>query len=325
MQSTGHSSMHALSSTSTHGSAMMYVTGGSSPQRTVPREAAPYPGVRYSYQPSIPGSGTNPPAPGRRALLLTDGDLGRRVVIRRIIGLRDGRPQFTDLLGELVAVDEKQLTVRNATGDHLVPRAEVAAARPVPPRRATRREIAALERVAAKGWPAPDTAMLGDWLLRAAEGWTNRANSVLPLGDPGVPLPEALEHVHEWYADRGMKPRFAVPLPGFDLLERELAGRGWRRTHTVLVQTGPLPSATPGADLPPVADDWLGLSLIEVAPQAQRRGLARHVMAGLAGWAAGHEARRAYLQVEADNDAALALYATLGFTTHHRYVNLATP
>jgi len=311
--------------------------------------------------------------------LLTDGDLGRRVVIRRIIGLRDGRPQFTDLLGELVAVDEKQLTVRNATGDHLVPRAEVAAAKPVPPRRATRREIAALERVAAKGWPAPDTAMLGDWLLRAAEGWTNRANSVLPLGDPGVPLPEALEHVHEWYAGRGMKPRFAVPLPGFDLLERELAGRGWRRTHTVLVQTGPLPSATPGADLPsvtvderpgddwlrivagrkgslpPVAvrvltgartpgfasvhadgelvaigrgvvdDDWLGLSLIEVAPQAQRRGLARHVMAGLAGWAAGHGARRAYLQVEADNDAALALYATLGFTTHHRYVNLATP
>jgi len=74
-----------------------------------------------------------------------------------------------------------------------------------------------------------------------------------------------------------------------------------------------------------VDDDWLGLSLIEVAPQAQRRGLARHVMAGLAGWAAGHGARRAYLQVEADNDAALALYATLGFTTHHRYVNLATP
>ena len=169
--------------------------------------------------------------------MITESDVGRRVVIRRVVGLRDGRPQFTDLLGQLVAVDETHFVVRTATGDHLVPRAEVAAAKPVPPRRATKREIVALERVAAKGWPAPDTAMLGDWLLRAADGWTNRANSVLPLGDPGVPLPEALDRIHEWYAGRGMKPRFAVPLPGFDLLDRELAGRGWRRTHTVLVQT----------------------------------------------------------------------------------------
>ena len=310
--------------------------------------------------------------------MITESDVGRRVVIRRVVGLRDGRPQFTDLLGQLVAVDETHFVVRTATGDHLVPRAEVAAAKPVPPRRATKREIVALERVAAKGWPAPDTAMLGDWLLRAADGWTNRANSVLPLGDPGVPLPEALDRIHEWYAGRGMKPRFAVPLPGFDLLDRELAGRGWRRTHTVLVQTGPLPSGPdpelplvtvvdePDEDwlrivagrkgsLPPAArlvltgarrpgfasayeagelvaigrgvvdDGWLGLSLIEVVPRAQRRGLARQVMVALAEWAAGHGARRAYLQVEEDNTAAVARYASLGFTTHHRYVNRVAP
>lgn len=308
--------------------------------------------------------------------------MGRRVVIRRVVGSRDGRPLFTDLLGELVAFDENHATVRAEDGARTtVPRAEIAAAKPVPPRRVTTRQIVALERIAARGWPAVETAWLGDWLLRASEGWTNRANSVLPLGEPGMAVPDALERVHEWYAARDLAPRFAVPLPGFEGLDRELAARGWRPTHTVTVQTAALPAVSERAgaraelpavtiaeqpdqewlrivadrkgSLPPVAvrvlagaerpgfasvyesgrllaigrgvvdDDWLGLSLLEVLPSAQRRGLARHVVAALARWAAGHGARRAYLQLEDDNHAATALYAGLGFTTHHHYVNRA--
>ena len=45
---------------------------------------------------------------------------------------------------------------------------------------------------AALHWQAPEQERLGDWLLRAAEGFTGRANSALPLGDPGSPLPEAV-------------------------------------------------------------------------------------------------------------------------------------
>ena len=319
--------------------------------------------------------------------MLTQRDLGNRVVVRRVVGVRDGRPLFTDLLGELVALTDEQLTVRDAAGQSVtVSRREVAAAKRVPPRRVTRREIVALERVAAAGWPAPDTAWLGDWLLRAAYGWTNRGNSVLPLGDPGVPLPEALDRVREWYAARDLAPRFAVPLPAFADLDRELADRGWALTHTVLVQTAPLTAlldaaltgaapndppvslaGRPDADwlavtvnrkgaIPPgaadvlsgardpsfaslrdesgvllatgrgvVDDGWLGLSLMEVAPHSRRQGLARRVVGALAGWARQRGARRAYLQVEADNQAAIQLYAGLGFTTHHTYVNRAAP
>ena len=52
-----------------------------------------------------------------------------------------------------------------------------------------------LERAAALHWQAPETEPLGEWRLRAAAGFTGRANSALPVGDPGLPLPEAVAAV----------------------------------------------------------------------------------------------------------------------------------
>jgi len=71
-------------------------------------------------------------------------------------------------------------------------RAAVAVLKPVP---AAPRDVLELEEIAALGWPAPETRWLGRWLLRAAEGWTGRGNSVLPLGEPGLPLDAALAEV----------------------------------------------------------------------------------------------------------------------------------
>ena len=89
-----------------------------------------------------------------------------------------------------------------------------------------------LERAAALHWQAPETEPLGDWLLRAAEGFTGRANSALPLGAPGVPLPEAVAAVERWYRRRALPPMIVVPgvlhhstPPG--PLEDLLTERGW--------------------------------------------------------------------------------------------------
>jgi N-acetylglutamate synthase len=70
-----------------------------------------------------------------------------------------------------------------------------------------------LERVAAAHWRGTEEEWLGDWLLRAAGGFTGRANSALPLGDPGLPLDDALAVVTRWYQERGLPPMIAVPAP----------------------------------------------------------------------------------------------------------------
>src|SRR5690348_12305123 len=73
--------------------------------------------------------------------------------------------------------------------------------------------IIGLERMAAAHWRGTEEEWLGDWLLRAAEGFTGRANSALPLGDPGLPLDEALAAVASWYRVRGLPPMIVVPTP----------------------------------------------------------------------------------------------------------------
>ena len=98
--------------------------------------------------------------------------------------------------------------------------------------------IAALERAAAEHWQAADTVRLGSWLLRADGGFTGRANSTLPLGDPGLPLAGAVDEVEAWYRARGLPPMFVIPGPlvaaapdgglAGDPLDTLLAARGWR-------------------------------------------------------------------------------------------------
>ncbi|WP_422771686.1 GNAT family N-acetyltransferase [Plantactinospora sp. WMMC1484] len=357
-------------------------------------------------------------------------DVGHRIVVRRIVGDRGGRTLFSDALGELVDLTETHLTLATDSGPLRVPLGEVHRAKRVPPaRRPNAAAVVELELASDEAWPAPVRARLGDWLLRTAEGWSGRANSALPVGDPDRPLDEAIDAVTRWYAERGRPAMVNVPLPLAAPVGAALDARGWSARPLVLVQTAPLtaildavpprpelpapelaetptpgwyalaarrkakqsrdhagpdaanragaprPAATPlgggpAVELPdaarhiltavrqvrfvhlyagppadgpgPVGGDrrelvavargtvtgpgrWLGLSLIEVVPQARRRGLAQQAVRALAGWATGLGATRAFLQVEEHNEAAVSLYRRLGFTTHHTYQTRVEP
>jgi GNAT superfamily N-acetyltransferase len=107
--------------------------------------------------------------------------------------------------------------------------------------------IVELERTAAAHWRGTGEQRLGDWLLRAAEGFTGRANSALPFGDPGLPLDEALAAVTDWYRARGLPPMIVVPTaleadPTGQALDNHLAERN-RATR-------PGPAFVMVADLP---------------------------------------------------------------------------
>jgi N-acetylglutamate synthase len=91
--------------------------------------------------------------------------------------------------------------------------------------------IEELEAVAALGWRAAEEEWLADWLLRAGEGFTGRANSALATGSPGMPVAEAVDWVRAWYAARNLPAMIAVPYPlggpGDDLVDRFLAESDW--------------------------------------------------------------------------------------------------
>jgi GNAT superfamily N-acetyltransferase len=70
---------------------------------------------------------------------------------------------------------------------------------------------------------------------------------------------------------------------------------------------------------------WLGVSLLQTAPEARRRGIGQHVLRGLAQWAAQRGSSRAYLQVEERNTAAVTHYTRFGFSTHHTYLTREAP
>ncbi|WP_326562641.1 GNAT family N-acetyltransferase [Micromonospora sp. NBC_01796] len=208
-------------------------------------------------------------------------DVGHRVVVRRIVGVRDDRQVFTDALGELVDLTETHLTLATDRGKLQVPLAEVHRAKRVPPaRRPNATAVVDLELAANEAWPAPVQDRLGGWLLRSADGWTGRGNSALPIGDPDRPLEAAIDAVERWYADRGQPAIVNTPLPLAAPVGVALDERGWTTRPPTLMQTAPLATVrgrTPDrTDLPPVelaatpSDGWLALAAARKAAHAGR-------------------------------------------------------
>jgi N-acetylglutamate synthase len=181
---------------------------------------------------------------------------GMRAVVRRRID-----HGVTDALGDVVAIEADTVSVRTRRGVQKIDRATVVAAKEVPPRPVRRGaphlaiSMHDLEAIMVQGWPPPERGQLGGWLLRAGAGFTGRANSVLPLGNPGLSISEAIDHCESWYDQRRLPALFALFGPeGFavddDLLGRELLARAYEPFNSTAVLTtaiGSLPPELPHA------------------------------------------------------------------------------
>ncbi|MFI0035885.1 GNAT family N-acetyltransferase [Streptomyces mutabilis] len=324
-------------------------------------------------------------AAGRLEVRITAADVGKRVSVRRLNDAGGAAEKFTDTVGVLTSWDDGVLVITRKSGDSVrIPESSLVAGKIVPSAPARRRGPAAsyeeLARVASRAWRPVESEWLGEWELRASGGFTRRANSVLPLGDPGLPLDEALTAVRRWYGDRGL-PAYVQTATGAEgtqeLLCAELERRGWVREVTAELWTGGLapvadraegtgvvlsrdadeawlaryqrkgvsdvalrvlgsgPSVwfatVPGEGAPAaigrcvVDGRWASFAAVEVDPAMRRRGLATTVLAALARRALDEGASAAWLQVEADNAAARALYGGMGFAAHHAYHHYREP
>lgn len=227
-------------------------------------------------------------------LVLERSWVGRRVSIRRVVARADdGRLLFGDVVGDLLGLDDAAALVESRDGLVEVVLAQVARARLV---LASAADELGLEAIAARGWRPAETGAVGGWVLRAAQGFTGRANSVLPLRAPGLPLDEALAAASTWYAARDLPLRVQVPVESRRLLDAGLAEQGWPAEPDVHVMVGRLDVLSAGtgaarstATGPAVGIDtvpdggWLGCYRGGAgASQAARDLLVRHDRVGFA-------------------------------------------
>ncbi|WP_424568498.1 GNAT family N-acetyltransferase [Streptomyces sp. CH-036] len=212
---------------------------------------------------------------GRLEVRITPADVGKRVSVRRRTDSGGTGAQFTDVVGVLTSWNDGVVSITRKSGEsvHIV-ESSLVAGKVVPAAPARRRGPATsfeeLAAVTARAWQPVESEALGDWRLRAAGGFTRRANSVLPLGDPGLPLGEAFGRVRRWYEERGL-PAYVQTATGAEgtqeLLCAELEEYGWRREVSAEVRI---------AALAPVGDRETEVSAVRLTREPDAAWLARY-------------------------------------------------
>jgi N-acetylglutamate synthase len=138
------------------------------------------------------------------------------------------------------------------------------------------------ERRIVNAWPAVSTLVMGDWIIRFANGYSGRANAATPL-KAGAELDEAtLDLIAELYRSDGLPPCIRLtPLTGEATREAVLA-RGYRLKDASFGLIAPLEPLTP---------DFHPALLMETGPSAE--------------WIAGVAARQSGNKTNAEHLAAI--------------------
>jgi N-acetylglutamate synthase len=157
---------------------------------------------------------------------------------------------------------------------------------------------------------ALDTALAdrGLWNASDAHVMVARLSAVPSAPEPVeiAPIPST-----DWLARYHYRGRARLPDAGLALLTRH------DRVAFATLSRG---DAVLGVARGAVDTGWLGITAVEVDPQIRRSGVATSLVGALRDWAVReYDATRGYVQVETTNDAAIALYVSLGYWTHHGY------
>ncbi|WP_082360666.1 GNAT family N-acetyltransferase [Bacillus sp. FJAT-28004] len=111
-----------------------------------------------------------------------------------------------------------------------------------------------IEEMSLNGWPALQTVVYDGWLLRLAEGYTKRSNSINPVFGHTLGLDAKIRSCEELYECKGVRSVFKItPFIQPTSLDEELASRGYElidRTIVMTIHLSEIPS-------PSHADIWL--------------------------------------------------------------------
>lgn len=107
--------------------------------------------------------------------------------------------------------------------------------------------------------------------------------------------------------------------PGFDAVDGAHRVQALSRSPTVVYAAVHRDEQALAAGTASLSHGWASIHGMRTVASARGQGLASQILRGLATVAAQRGLERVFLQVEADNAAALALYARAGFQTAWRY------
>ena len=296
------------------------------------------------------------------------GAIGKRVTIR----LREPGGGFRDIVG--ILQNERELINSKSKSIYFSPD-EIAIWREIKPLpdlagkgAPLSQRIIELEKLSDLTWPAEQVIEYGGWRLRISDGFSMRANSVLPIGEPPVDLAVAVDQVISSYREKKLRPTFSIPLPLFEELDSYLEQNGWTikiDANFLIRDIGAIELASHqdylveildnpsnlwlemNSDLPhekimrgyparygaiksdgkylaigriATSDSWSIVTRLFVDPSFRGKGVARILMDNLLAAAKNDGATKVALQVDDENGAALALYQSMGFRTHHKFV-----
>lgn len=123
--------------------------------------------------------------------------------------------------------------------------------------------IAELEELSMKAWPALETLADDGWVIRFAEGYTKRANSVYPLYPSERELDEKILACETLYTKKGLPTIFKLtPAAQPAELDRVLEEKGYLTSGHTSVQTVSLdsinaPTVHPVRVYTECTDEWL--------------------------------------------------------------------
>ncbi|WP_168119335.1 GNAT family N-acetyltransferase [Paenibacillus sp. HB172176] len=123
-----------------------------------------------------------------------------------------------------------------------------------------------IEEMSLNGWPALQTVHYDGWLLRLAEGYTKRSNSVSVLHQGAIRLEDKIAYCEQFYESRGQTPVFKITSFADGLrLDEQLERRAYRKLDHTLVKSADLsrlaePVLLQGFDYsltPEPTEEWL--------------------------------------------------------------------
>lgn len=235
--------------------------------------------------------------------------------------------------------------------------------------------VETFERAGLEAWPGIEVKWDGNWVRRAAGGYTKRANSAQCF-DPGddADVEDRIIGASSWLVVRGVRPVFRITPLSAPALNEALDAAGWEEIDKSHLYAMPLQAEEPdaGGKLVPLLDpvflaaqqklqghddammdrmkallavmtvpatgvvverdgEAVAAGLMAISngivitgnvitdPTRRRQGLGAAMMKTGLAWARQQGATIAALNVQADNAAGKALYASLGYTRHYDY------